>query len=166
MAQPTRRNPQSDGTEPIVPANFTQAAAVELWRRASRRLEGSRARIVEAEDVTLGRVQLVPPKHLTAQNPEIDRLIPRLAQRRSLVLNMTNTVAETRPVIERKRPPKGGATTEARAEETETALNALLIDLFPWDMAAGKSVQQAEYAVVTLLAQDLWDARPLYTRIF
>ena len=165
MAQPTRRNPTSDGTEPIVPGNFTQAAAIELWRSASRRLAGSRARIIDAEDVTLGRIQLAPPKHLTQQNPDIDRLIPRLAQRRSLVLNMTNTVAETRPVIERKRPPKGGATTEARSEETETALNALLIDLFPWDQAAGKSVQQAEYAIVTLLAQDLWDSRPNYTDV-
>ena len=121
MAQPTKqsRTDSTSGLEPIVPGNFTQAAAVEFWRTASKRLAGSRTRIAEAEDVTLGRVQLVPPKHLTAQSPEIGRLVPRLAQRRSLVLNMTNTVAETRPVIERKRPPKGGATTEARAEEIE-----------------------------------------------
>lgn len=164
MAQPTRR-PPTDSSEPIAPSSFSQAAALELWRTAQRHLLGSRARIIEAEDVALGRVQLVPPKHLTSQSPDIGRLVPRLAQRRSLVLNMTNTVAETRPVIERKRPPKGGATTEARAEEIETASNALLLDLFPWDQAAGRSVQHAEYAIVTLLAQDAWDAKPDYTDV-
>src|SRR5215471_5088360 len=160
MARPNDR-PTTD-RQPLSSVDFPRSRALELWRDASRRLEGSRERILEAEDITLGRLQLAPPAHLTQHSPDIGRLVPRLAQRRSLVLNMTNTIAETRPVVERKRPPKGGATTEARAEETETATNALLIDLFPWDQAAGRSVQQGEYAVVTLLAQDAWDASPEY----
>lgn len=147
------------------PRHFTRGKVAELWDELAKPLQGSRERMIEAEDIQLGRIRLVPPKHLTRADGNVKHLVPALAQRKSLVLNMTNLVAEARPIITRRRPPKGGPATESRAEETETALNALLLDLFPWDESAGRAVQHAEYAVVTLLAEDMWDAGPEYNDV-
>lgn len=141
---------------------FTQEKGVALWKEASLRVEAGRDRMREAEAITLGKLKLVPPKHLSRTTRNIDYLIPALPQRKTLVLNMTNSTLEDRPTIHRQRPPKGGTTSDMRAEETETSLNALLLKLFPWPEAVGRAVQQANYLVVTMLAQDLWDAAPPY----
>lgn len=156
----SRRRPVPAVVDAITPSSFNQEQGITLWREAATRLKGSRDRMLDAQDIALGKIQLVPPKHLTRYDKQVARLVPKLAQRKSLVLNMTNLVAADRPVVKRQRPPKGGPTGEARAEETETAVQALLLDLLPWEASAGRSVQYAQFALTTLLAEDAWDAAP------
>lgn len=142
--------------------SFTAAQGVQLWKETSKLVASGRDRMRECEEITLGRLKLVPAKHLKRTNQDVDRLVPTLPQRKTLVLNMTNTFASNRATVTRQRPPRGGSTSDMRAEETETALNTLLLDLFPHTRCAGLAVQQANYLVVTLLAEDLWDACPEY----
>jgi hypothetical protein len=146
--------------EAITTERFTQQDGLMLWKNRAQALKGSRDRMADAEDISLGVVQLTPPKHLTKHNKHIGRLIPLLPQRKTIVLNLTNTIASDRPIISRQRPPKGGTTAEQRSEEIETSLNALLLKLFPWQRSAGRAVQNSQFSVVTLLAEDAWDASP------
>src|SRR5215475_6966656 len=116
---------QPDANTVITQDGFSDVQGLELWRQASRRLEGSRNRMLEAQDISLGNIQLKPPKHLTKHDKSLAWLIPLLPLRKQLVLNMTNTIRSDWPIISRQRPPKGGTTAEQRSQETATALNAL-----------------------------------------
>jgi hypothetical protein len=148
-----------EGDEGIVNERaLTSKRGVELWQEMSRHVASGRDRMLAAEKIMLGETKLVPPKHLKRSYKDVDLLIPSLHLRKSLVLNVTNALSEERPTIHRQRPPKGGTTADQRAEETETALNALLLALFPWDDSVGRSVQHGNYLIVTMLAEDLWDA--------
>jgi hypothetical protein len=158
-----RRAPATPEETITSPRVFTRDKGMRLWQELARSLRGSRTRMADAEDVELGRVKVVPPKHLTKNDANIKYLVPALPQRKSLVLNATNMVAENPAKINRQRPPKGGPTTEARAEETETALNALLDELFPHDEASGRVVQHGTFYMVAMLAEDVWDAGPGYS---
>lgn len=155
-----RVNPTN--AEPLVSdRQWTRDQGFRMWSEAARRVEDSRERMLKSDDIAMGRIKLAPPKHLIrSQGSQIEYLIPTLPIRKKLLLDQINGLIGQRPHVERKRPPKGGPTTESRAEETETALNALLRDLFPWEQSCGRSAKQSEYFVVTLLAEDAWDASP------
>ncbi len=148
--------PDSQPFEPITRKRFTVEQAQELWVRTARRFRGSRARIRDARQLQQGALTIQREDWVPERPTDIDPLMSLHPWRKTLPLNLTSLLAKSEPEFKRARD-SGSETANKRAEKTEQALREAFAQLVDWEEWVGKSVEDAEWALVGYpSAADFW----------
>lgn len=153
-----RSSTASPAAAPLTEEGFDHQVGLRLWRDAMARVQGSRDRILECEDFVMGDLSLEPAGAL-ARDPNWESLVYTSPQRKELLINMINALAEVEPIFE-KTAPNDNKTTVERNEQTEACLEALRKELIDWPQMIGRGTAQAEYATITMLHENHWEALP------
>ena len=156
------RNGRDEG--PITPTHAPGGLIRDHFIQRANAMKESRKQIMICQQMRRNLLTVGVPDEWTsdARLREVCEVVS--PERQMLTLNMTNALGAREPVWTRKA--YGGTDTDKRnAEESEVFLNGARKQMFNWEEAIGKGVEDGQYGFIAMPRPALIEKRPMYTMI-